>query len=99
MRGFMVGVAVSVAVLVPKLGNAQAFHLPTPPPQVTAASSSWQINGEPLFYAGSFYYPAGPTVFFDGSVMVRTGVYNGVPLYADATLEPYSIVYVPIGGN
>jgi hypothetical protein len=31
--------------------------------------------------------------------MARTGTYKGVPLYADSTLEPYSIVYVPIGGN
>ena len=29
--------------------------------------------------------------------MVRTGHYNGVPLYADATRDPYSVVYVPIG--
>ena len=36
-------------------------------------------------------------MFFNGNTMVRTGHYNGVPLYADATLEPYSIVYVPIG--
>src|SRR5688572_5600195 len=29
--------------------------------------------------------------------MVRVGHYNGVPLYADTTLEPHSIVFVPIG--
>jgi hypothetical protein len=28
--------------------------------------------------------------------MVRTGHYNGVPLYADTTLEPYSVVLVPV---
>jgi hypothetical protein len=42
------------------------------------------------------YYPAGPVVFFNGDVMVRTGHYNGVPLYADTTIEPFSIVYVPV---
>jgi hypothetical protein len=65
---------------------------------MTAASAEWQITGEPIFYDGNFYYPTGPTVFFDGQVMTRTGVYKGVPLYQDRTLEPYSVVFVPIGG-
>jgi hypothetical protein len=73
--------------------------LPTPPPAVTAAGAVWQINGEPIFYEGAFYYPAGPSVFFDGNAMARTGVYRGVPLYQDRTLVPYSIVFVPIGGT
>ncbi|HWF86930.1 MAG TPA: hypothetical protein VG222_18865, partial [Vicinamibacterales bacterium] len=41
----------------------------------------------------------GPSVFFDGNVMVRTSVYRGVPLYVDASVDPYSVVYVPVGGN
>jgi hypothetical protein len=61
--------------------------------------ADWQIRGEPIFHAGNFYFPAGPTIHFDGNVMVRTGTYNGVPLYADTTIEPFSIVYVPIGRN
>jgi hypothetical protein len=28
--------------------------------------------------------------------MVRSGYYNGVPLYSDTTIEAYSIVYVPV---
>ncbi len=79
-------------------GLAQVYRQETAPPRVTAAGAAWQVNGEPIFHAGNVYYPAGPTVFFDGRVMVRTGQYNGVPLYADVTLEPYSIVYVPVGG-
>src|SRR5205823_5756894 len=67
--------------------------------QVTAANASWQLAGQPIFYAGAFYYPTGPTVYFEGFVMVRTGVFEGVPLYADTTLEPFSVIYVPIGGN
>jgi len=31
--------------------------------------------------------------------MVRTGSYRGIPLYSDTTLEPNSIVFVPIGGG
>jgi hypothetical protein len=99
MHRFVLSVFLSVAVALPTVGIAQVYQLPTPPPQVTAAGASWQAAGEPVFYAGAFYYPAGATVYFDGDVMKRTGVYMGVPLYEDATVEPYSIVYVPIGRN
>ena len=78
--------------------SAQVFNTETPAPVVTAASASWQLNREPIFYAGAFYDPSGPVVFFDGKVMVRTGIYDTVPLYEDATLQPYSVVYVPVGG-
>jgi hypothetical protein len=76
--------------------SAQVYRNETPPPVVDAASASWQLNGEPIFYAGGFYFPSGPTAFFDGKVMVRTGFFEGVPLYEDATRQPYSVVYVPI---
>ena len=76
---------------------AQVNSRPTDPPIVSAENENWFRLGEPLTFAGNFYYPAGAVVFFDGNVMVRTGHYNGVPLYADTTLEPYSIVFVPIG--
>jgi hypothetical protein len=99
MRGCLAAVALSVVAMVPTNGNAQVYSLPTPAPEVTAASADWQIQGEPVFYAGTFYYPTGPSVYFDSKVMVRTSVYRGVPLYVDATVDPYGIVYVPIGGN
>jgi hypothetical protein len=35
---------------------------------------------------------------FDGQVMVQVGVYQR-PVYADVTLEPNSILYVPVGRN
>jgi hypothetical protein len=88
-----------VAALGVNVSKAQVYRLPTPVPQATAASADWQIRGEPVFYAGDFYYPAGATVYFDGNVMVRAGTYQSVALYVDGTLEPYSIVYVPIGRN
>jgi hypothetical protein len=75
---------------------AQVQSRPTDAPVVTAANESWYINGEPLQFAGDLYYPAGATVFFNGNTMVRSGNYNGVPLYTDTTIEPYSIVFVPI---
>jgi len=81
-----------------EVGNAQVFRTETPPPAVNAASAPWQLSSDPIFYQGAFYEPSGPDAFFDGKVMVRTGVYDRVPLYEDATLQPYSVVYVPVGG-
>ena len=98
MRALPAGLCLFAVVALPTVGRAQVGSFETPPPRVTAAGAAWQIQGEALIFAGSLYYPTGPNVFFDRAVMVRTGVYQGVPLYADATLEPYSIVYVPIGG-
>src|SRR5688572_21995204 len=89
-----------IAVLIPVLAapaTAQVQSRPTDPPIVTAENDSWYRLGEPLQFAGDVYFRAGATVFFNGNTMVRTGHYNGVPLYADTTIEPYSIVYVPIG--
>ena len=48
---------------------------------------------------GTSYYPSGPTVFFDGAVMVRSSSFKGVPVYVDGTRDPYNVVYVPIGGK
>lgn len=99
MRRSTLGWVLSMAVLLPNVGTAQVFVRPNPYPQVTAANATWQLRGDPVFHAGSFYYPAGPSVYFDGNVMVRTDTFQGVPIYEDATIEPYSVVYVPIGGN
>lgn len=76
---------------------AQVQSRPTDPPIVTAANESWYQLGEPVQFAGDLYYRAGAALFFNGNTMVRTGHYNGVPLYADTTIEPYSMVLVPIG--
>ena len=76
---------------------AQVNSRPTDPPIVTAENDLWYRRGEPIVLSGEFYYPAGAVVFFNGNVMVRTGYFNGVGVYADTTLEPYSILFVPIG--
>jgi hypothetical protein len=76
---------------------AQVLMRPTDAPLVSAAAEAWFQLREPIQYAGELYYPAGVAIFFNGNSMVRTGHYNGVPLYADATRDPYSVVYVPIG--
>jgi hypothetical protein len=87
-----------VAVLV-ALGSpawAQMQSRPTDPPLVTAANESWYLLREPVQFAGDLYYPAGPPLFFNGNTMVRSGHYNGVPLYTDTTVEPFSVVLVPV---
>ena len=90
-------VAMAFTLLLSAPAFGQVNSRPTEQPTVSAADASWYRAREPLVFAGAFYYPAGPVVFFDGDVMVRTGYYNGVPLYADTTIEPFSIVLVPIG--
>lgn len=88
-------VAGALVISIPAV--AQVNSRPTDPPIVSAENDAWYRLGEPVVVSGEFYYPAGPVTFFNGNVMVRVGHYNGVPLYANATLEPHSMVFVPIG--
>ncbi len=90
-------VLILVALLVSTSAFAQVQSRPTDPPLVSAAAESWYQLREPMVMGNDVYYHAGAAVFFNGNVMVRTGHYNGVPLYSDATMEPYSVLYVPIG--
>jgi len=99
MRTSTLGWVLSMAVLLPNVGTAQVLLRPNAYPQVTAATALWQVRGDPVFHGGSFYYPVGPTVFFDGNVMNRTDTFEGVPVYEDATQTPFSVIYIPIGGN
>jgi hypothetical protein len=92
----MRGLFIALALLGASPAFAQVNSRPTDPPIVTAENESWYRLAEPLQFAGDLYYPAGARVFFNGNTMVRTGHYNGVPLYADTTIEPYSVVYVPV---
>jgi hypothetical protein len=68
-------------------------------PAVTADSETWYLNGRPLTYAGHFYYPAGPRIHFNPDEMVLTGEYRGIPIYMQTTIEPYSVVFVPLDGG
>ena len=87
---------VALVMLAAAPAAAQVQSRPTDPPLVTASNESWYQLREPVQFAGELYYPAGAQVFFNGNTMVRVGHYNGVPLYADATVEPYSVVLVPV---
>lgn len=95
MRSFVM----ALALLNAAPAFAQVNSRPTDAPIVTAENESWFRKAEPVQFAGGLYYPAGASVFFNGHTMVRTGHYNGIPLYADTTIEPYSIVLVPVDGQ
>jgi hypothetical protein len=97
MRGFSLGLFLSVAVLLPKTGNAQVYQFRTPPPEVNAAGAIWQINSQPVIVGGLVYYATRGFRMFDGQVMAQVGLFEGVPVYMDTTLEPFSVLYVPIG--
>jgi hypothetical protein len=99
MRGFWLGLVLCMAVLFPKIGNAQVYQFRTPPPDVSAAGALWQINSVPIVVGGLTYYPTRGIRFFDGQVMAQIGNYENVPVYADMTLEPYSELYVPVGNS
>src|SRR5947209_7898033 len=96
MRAFTLGLALSMAVLFPKVSNAQAYAFGSPVPEVTAASAAWQVNDSAIIVSGLVYYPTRAFRIFDPSLMMQQGVYQGVPIYADVTLQPFSVVYVPI---
>ena len=89
-------VALILLTFMPAPAVAQVQFRPTDVPIVTADNEFWYLNREPIQFAGDLYYPAGAMVFFNGNTMVRSGHYNGVPLYTETTLEPFSVVYVPL---
>jgi hypothetical protein len=97
MRVHLLSLILSAAVLFPNVGNAQVTGFRTPPPEVTAATADWQITNERIVVNGTVFLPTREVRTFDGQVMVKVGVYQRVPMYADTTLEPNSIIYVPVG--
>ena len=88
---------VVLVVLLGTSADAQVQMRPTEAPIVTAENEPWYLDGEPITYAGQLYYPAGALVFFNANEMVRSGFHFGVPLFSRTTIEPFSIVYLPVG--
>lgn len=88
--------AVSTA---PVSAGGQTLVQPTPAPAVTAESEPWFVSREPLFFAGTLYFPAGPQVHFNRNEMVTVGSYGAVPVYVRTTLEPRSVIFVPLTGG
>ena len=78
---------------------AQSTWQPSSPPLVTAENETWFQAGSPIELNGDVYHPAGARQFFNRYQMVRSGSFRGIPLYTDTTLEPDSIVFVPLAGS
>ena len=97
--GCVIVAASAVLLLTGSSAFAQPLLQPTPKPIVTADNEVWYQAGVPITFAGNIYYPAGPITHFNGNEMVRSGHYQGIPLYTRTTLEPYSLVYVPLYGG
>lgn len=95
----MLAALAGAALLLPAAARAQMTLRPADRPLVTAEQEGWYLRGEAITYDGSFYFPAGPEVYFNPFEMVRSGYYRGIPLYARTTIEPYSIVFVPLAGG
>jgi len=89
---------VALATMQPA-ARAQIKLQPTPAPAVTAETQSWYQAGEPIVFAGNYYYQAGPAIHFLANEMVPTGSYRGIQLYSRTTIEPYSVVFVPLAGG
>jgi hypothetical protein len=96
MRAFTLSLVVCMAVLFPKVSNAQAYAFGAPAPEVTAGTADWQSRSEPIVVNGLVYFPTRAFRLFDPQVMQQTSVYERVPIYSDVTLEPYSVIYVPV---
>jgi hypothetical protein len=93
----LVGVILIAAA--PMMGSAQVALQGTPSPTVTADEESWFQSREPIVFAGNLYYPGGAQTHFNRFEMVRTGSYGSIPLYTRTTLEPFSVIFVPLAGG
>jgi hypothetical protein len=92
-------ITILAALALPLTLDAQMMLRPTPFPVVTAENERWYLAGEPITSDGNIYYPTGAQVYFNPYEMVRSGYYRGIPLYSKTTVEPYSVVFVPIAGG
>ena len=97
-RALIAAVGLALALAASSVAARQMLQS-APVPTVTADNERWYLEGEPVSFAGNLYYPAGAQVFFNASEMVRSGFFQGIPLYTRTTIEPYSVVYVPLAGG
>jgi hypothetical protein len=81
------------------LAQAQMVMQPTPRPIVTAESEPWFNAAAPIMHACNWYYPTGPLTGFNGHEMVRSGHFQGIPLYSRKFIEPFSVIFVPLAGG
>jgi hypothetical protein len=90
---------IPIALLLSTPAQAQVAAQPAVASQVTAENEAWYRAGDAILWNGQYYFPAGATEAFDPAQMVSAGSYRGIPLYTDASLAPFGIVFVPVAGG
>jgi hypothetical protein len=83
----------------PRAAPVQISLSPTPAPTAIADNEPWFQAREPILFGGTWYFPAGARVYFNRNEMVPTGIYGTVMLYVRTTLEPNSVIFVPLSGG
>lgn len=96
MRVCLLSLVLAIALMPAQTVSSQGMQLKTPNPDATAFDADWQVNNEPIVASGLTYYPTRETRMFDGQVMTQVDVYKGVPVYADMSIAPFTLVYVPL---
>jgi hypothetical protein len=100
MRHVLRAASVISVLMLPLVATGQELLMQsTPPPAVTAESEPWFVARAPLLFGGTLYFPAGPQVHFNRDEMVRTGYFGAIPVYTRTTLEPGSVIFVPLSGG
>jgi hypothetical protein len=96
MRLCLLGLVFATALLSAQVGTPQGMLLQTPAPDAYSAGAPWELYHQPIVASGLTYYPTREMRVFDGQVMTQVDVYDGVPVYADMSIEPFTLVYVPL---
>jgi hypothetical protein len=90
VRSWNVSVVAVVLVVLHGWAVAAGQIADTDTSRIASSGSDFRFTGEPVVMAGTSYHPSGPTVFFDGAVMLRSS-FKGVPVYVDGTRDPYNV--------
>jgi len=98
MRRMVGTVALMSALSVPLVASGQEL-LQEQPPTVTAESEPWYVSRAPLMVGGTLYFPAGAQVHFNRNEMIRSGSFGAIPVYVRTTLEPRSVIFIPLSGG
>jgi len=98
MRRILGTVTLMSALTMPLVASGQDL-LQEQPPAVTAENEPWFVARAPLMLGGTLYFPAGAQVHFNRNEMIRTGSFGAIPVYVRTTIEPRSVIFIPLSGG
>ena len=62
-----------------------------------AGDAFWYVNGEPIEFEGDTFGQGSETFPIDCEQILRVGVYQGVPVFADRAVErPLVMFFIPV---